>query len=390
MILENYGMRTPLKGMVFCLAVILVTLPGCAVIGKLGATGEPVNYALASNGAAVFASNFTPGHDPYTTINGITSSEGWDDGEGWESRFSRRRRERGGWSRTDPRSMIEYGSAWLEVQFAGPRSINKVTVYTLNSGKYPVGHHGIKEAWLQLWKEHGWSIVGEVKNGNVVARTSLERRPAGEKMVFKFDHTETEKMRFVVFRSNDVKTIGQGWQSDRRTENSVARVVEIEATGIGKISADSTSASQVEEAPGFTLEDLDGKWVRLSDFKGKIVIVTFWAAWSPQSQTQVRELSGLYEQYKDQDVVIIGISVDEGGAERVKPFVQRSNLKYTILIADTSIKSAYGGIGELPSTFVIDQKGNIFRKYFGHQGKHVLELSIKRLFSRESGDGAGS
>ena len=295
-------MKTPSKGMIFCLAVILVILPGCAVVqklGELGSTGEPVNYALASNGAAVFASNFTPGHDPYTTINGITSSEGWDDGEGWECRFSRRRRERDGWSRMDPKSMIEFGSAWLEVQFAGPRSINKVTVYTLNSGKYPVGHHGIKEAWLQLWKEHGWSVVGEVKNGNVIARTSLERRPAGEKMVFKFDHTETEKMRFVVFRSNDVKTIGQGWQSDRKTENSVARVVEIEATGIGKIS-DDDSTIRTEEAPGFTLEDLSGKWVRLSDFKGKIVIVTFWAAWSPQSQTQVRELSGLHEQYKDQ------------------------------------------------------------------------------------------
>ena len=147
---------------------------------------------------------------------------------------------------------------------------------------------------------------------------------------------------------------------------------------MGKISGDD-STIQAEEAPGFTLEDLDGNWVRLSDFKGKIVIVTFWAAWSPQSQTQVRELSGLHEQYKDQDVAVIGISVDEGGAERVKPFVQRSLLKYTILIADTSTKSAYGGIGELPSTFVIDQKGNIFNKYFGHQGKHVLELSIKRL-----------
>ncbi len=387
-------MRIPSKGMIFCLAVILVTLSGCAVVqklGRLGSTGEPVNYALDSNGAVVFASNFTPGHDPYTTINGVTSSEGWDDGEGWECRFTRRRRERDGWSRTDPRSMIESGAAWLEVQFAGPRSINKVNVYTLNSDKYPVGHHGIKEAWLQLWKEHGWSTVGEIKNGNVASRTSLERRPAGEKMVFRFDHTETEKMRFVVFRSNDVKTIGQGWQTDRRTENSVARVVEIEATGIGKISDDdSTSAYRAKEAPGFTLENLDGKWVRLSDFKGKIVIVTFWAAWSPQSQTQVRELSGLHEQYKDQDVVIIGISVDEGGAERVKPFVQRSKLKYTILLADTSAKSAYGGIGQLPSTFVIDQKGNIVREYFGHQGKHILELSIKRLLPRENGDGAGS
>ena len=111
--------------------------------------------------------------------------------------------------------------------------------------------------------------------------------------------------------------------------------------------------------------------------------MTFWAAWSPQSKQQVTALSKLHRQYEDQDVVVIGISVDEGGAERVRPYVQRSNLQYTILIADTSTKSAYGGIGNLPSTFIIDQEGNIQKEYFGYQGKHILELDIKRLLPRE-------
>ena len=225
--------------------------------------------------------------------------------------------------------------------------------------------------------------MGEIKDSAIASRLSLERRPAGGKMVFKFDHTETEKMRFVVFRSNDAKTIGQGWRSDRKTENSVARVVEIEATGIGDISGGATGPSWAEEAPGFTLQDLNGKWVRLSDFKGKVVIVTFWAAWSPESQRQVRELARLYNQYRSQNLVVVGISVDEGGAERVRPFVEANNLSYTILIADASAKTAYGGIGKLPSSFVIDQEGNIYKEYFGYQGSHIFELDIVELLPRE-------
>ena len=368
---------------VFFVILILVTFSGCAAIGGLGSSGESVNYALSSNGATAFASNYTPGHDPSSAINGVTASEGWDDGEGWECRFDRERPERDGWSRMEPKSVIEFGSAWLEVQFAGPRSISKVTVYTLNSEKYPVVYHGIKDAWLQLWKEHGWSTVGEIKDGNIASRVNLERRPAGGKMVFKFDHTETEKMRFVVFRSNDIKTVGQGWRSDRKTEKSVARVVEIEATGIGDISGGAAGESWTKEAPEFRLPDVNGEWVRLSNFRGKVVITTFWAAWSPESEQQVNDLARLHEQYKDQGVVIIGISVDEGGAERIGSFVRGSDLQYPILIADTSTKSAYGGIGTLPSTFVIDQGGNIQKEYFGYQGKHILELDIRKLLLRE-------
>lgn len=367
------------RGILFYVVIALVTFSGCAAI--LSSPGESVNYALASNGAVAFASNFTRGHDPSTAINGITSSEGWDDGEGWECSFNRRLPDRDGWSRLDPKSMIEYGAAWLEVQFPGPRSINRVTIYTLNSTQYPAIYHGIKEAWLQLWKEHGWSTVGEITNGNIASRVSLERQPAGAKMVFKFDHTETEKMRFVVFRSNDVETIGKGWQSDRRrNEKSVARVVEIEATGLGKIS-DSGPAKRLKEAPEFSLQNLSGEWVRLSNFKGKVVIVTFWASWSPQSKQQVSALSRLHERYQSQDVVVIGISVDEGGAERIKSFA--GNLQYTILIADTSTKSAYGGIGKLPTTFVIDQEGYIYKEYFEYQGDHILELDIRKLLRKE-------
>ena len=377
-------MEASLRLAILCLIISLLLFSGCAVIQSLapGSIAQPVNYALASNSAVVSASNYTPGHNPLTTINGITSSEGWDDGEGWECRFDRKRPRSGGWSRLDPKTTIEFGVAWLEVKFDGSKLINKVTIYTLDSEKYPLARHGIRDAWLQLWKEYGWTNVGEIENGAIVFKDSLRREPALAKMVFRFDLTKTEKIRLVVFRSSDFKTGGGKWSDDRKVEKSVARVVEIEATGLAGTSDDQIASSgkkRVEPAPEFVLQDMNGEWVRLSNFRGKVVIITFWAEWSSQSQRQMRELTKLYNEYRDQDVVVMGISVNEGGAERIRPFVEANNLKYTILIADTGVKSDYGGIGKLPSSFVIDQEGNIYNEYFEYRGKHIFKLDIGEL-----------
>ena len=80
---------------------------------------------------------------------------------------------------------------------------------------------------------------------------------------------------------------------------------------------------------------------------------------------------------------MIGVSVDEGGAERISSFVKQRGLSFIVLLADTSTKTAYGGIGKLPSTFIIDQRGNFYKKYFGYRGRHILELDIEKLISAE-------
>lgn len=372
---------------IIAIIINMIVFSGCAAVQGLGGSGsatESANYALASNGATVSASNYTPEHDPYTAINGITSSLEWDNGEGWECRFDRNHPRRGGWSRLDPRSKIEFGAAWLEVQFHGPKLINKVTVYTLDSAKYPAAQYGIRDAWLQLWKEYGWTNVGEIADGDIVSRDSLDRQPAAGKMVFKFKPATTDKIRLVVFQSNDVKSIKP--DDDRRIDKSVARVVEIQATGLEKVSKRaSRSSSMVREkpAPEFVLQDMEGAWIRLSNFRGKVIILTFWAEWSSDSKRQVRDLVQLQSQYRDRGLVVLGISVNEGGAERIRPFVESSNLNYPILIADTSTKTAYGGIGNLPSSFIIDQEGNIYKEYFEYKGKHILELDIKKLLPGE-------
>jgi peroxiredoxin len=368
------------------LLVFLLMLSGCAVFQKIGSLGarEQVNYALAKNGATVTASNITPGRDLNTVINGITSSDEWDNGEGWECRFGRQRPDNVGWNRLDPRTVMEYGSAWLEVQFKGEKIINKVTVYTLDSTKYPASRYGIKEAWLQVWKEYGWTNVGEIQGGDITSKANLDRKPAGGKILFKFEPVKTDKIRFVVFQSNDVEAVGGGWSSDRKSENSVARVIEIVVTGIqGSPGSGAFDQQKAEAAPEFYLQDTNGQWHKLSDYKGKVVVVTFWAAWSPESQQEVRDLNALSSQYMDQNVVILGISVDEGGAERISSFVQANGLNYPILIVDEGVKSAYGGIGKLPSTFIIDQEGNIYKKYFGYRGGNLIDVDVKNLLQSQ-------
>ncbi|HGJ67653.1 TPA: TlpA family protein disulfide reductase [bacterium] len=360
----------------YVLIFIFLVFSGCAVFRDFG-TSSGINYALAKNGATVTASNYTPGRNLYSVINGITSSEDWDNGEGWEARFTRRRPDSVGWNRLDPRSKMEYGSEWLEVQFSGDKIINRIVIYPLNSQKYPVSRYGIKEAWIQIWKANGWTTIGEIQGGLIVATRGIERKPAGERIEFKFEPTKTDKIRVVVFQSNDVEAVGGGWTSDIKTENSVARIVEIEA--LGTQSAPTKEQKFVKSAPDFNLQDINGQWTKLSNYKGKIVIVTFWASWSPESQSQINDLSNLYNQYLNEKVVIIGISTDEGGTERIKDFVQSRGLRYPILIADTGVKSAYGGIGKLPTTFVIDQNGNIFKEYTGYKGGHLIDLDIKKL-----------
>lgn len=363
---------------------ITILISGCAFLQNLtGSPSDSVNYALASNGAFVTASNSSPDRDITTVVNGVTSSEGWDDGEGWECRFTRRRPDNVGWSRLDPKSNMEYGSAWLEVQLNSPKTINKVTVYTLDSAKYPASRYGIRDAWLQVSKEYGWTTVGEIQDGYIVSRTSLDRQPAGGKIVFKFNPVKTDKIRLVVFKSNDVDVSGEGWISDRKAENSVARVIEIEVTGLEKAKREDSSKSKawVKPAPEFILQDINGNWFRLSNYKGSVVIITFWAAWSSEAQQQIRELNSLNSKYRNEGVVIFGISTDEGGAERIRSFVQGNNLNYPILIADTSVKTAYGGIGKLPTTFIIDQEGNIYKEYYVFRASHLLELDIKSLLA---------
>ncbi len=132
-------------------------------------------------------------------------------------------------------------------------------------------------------------------------------------------------------------------------------------------------------APAFTLQDLEGNNVSLADFKGKVVILDFWATWCPPCIKEIPDFIDLYEQYKDKGFAMVGISLDQAGISVVKSFAQRFKINYPILMNDGRVDKAYGGITSIPTTFVIDSAGNIRKKYVGYIEKSVFEADIKAL-----------
>jgi len=134
-------------------------------------------------------------------------------------------------------------------------------------------------------------------------------------------------------------------------------------------------------APSFTLQDLKGNQISLSDFQGKVVVLDFWATWCPPCVKEIPHFIELYEQYKDRGFAMVGISLDRQGVSVVKSFAQKYRVNYPILMTDGQVDKAYGGITGIPTTFVIDSAGNIRQKYIGYREKAVFEADIKALLA---------
>lgn len=130
-------------------------------------------------------------------------------------------------------------------------------------------------------------------------------------------------------------------------------------------------------APDISLRDTNGKIVQLSDLKGKVIILDFFATWCPPCRQEIPDFIALQNQYGGQGFVMVGVSMT--GAEDVKPFAEKHGVNYTILIGDDHSSEVYGPVRSIPTTFVIDREFNIVKKYIGFQPKHVFEDDIKEL-----------
>lgn len=139
-----------------------------------------------------------------------------------------------------------------------------------------------------------------------------------------------------------------------------------------------TQASQTEmKAPNFTLNDIDGNRVQLSDFDGQIRIVDFWATWCPPCKAEIPHFIALAKKYPK--VAILGISLDQGGPKIVKEFAEEYGVNYPMLMANRETVQAFGDIRSIPTTFVIDQQGQIIKKYVGYRSQDVFEKDILAL-----------
>lgn len=142
-----------------------------------------------------------------------------------------------------------------------------------------------------------------------------------------------------------------------------------------------SSATGEKKAPNFELTTPEGKKVKLSDYKGKIVVIDFWATWCPPCRKGIPDLISLKKQYKDQGLEVIGISLDEE-KEKVTPFMKQYGINYPVVYGDMNVVQSYGNISSIPTSFVIDKNGNIVASYVGLVDKSEYEKHIKNLLGK--------
>ncbi len=140
-----------------------------------------------------------------------------------------------------------------------------------------------------------------------------------------------------------------------------------------------TEARVAKAAPDWQLKNLDGKEVKLSDFKGKVVILNFWATWCPPCRREIPSFVWLQKQYGDKGLVIVGVSLDEKGPGVVKPFAAKMGINYPIVMGDPKTAADYGGIEVVPTTSVIDRNGKIAAEHQGDAERATFEAEIKPL-----------
>jgi peroxiredoxin len=137
--------------------------------------------------------------------------------------------------------------------------------------------------------------------------------------------------------------------------------------------------SERKIAPDFALKDVTGKTVKLSDYRGKVVLLNFWATWCEPCQIEIPWFIEFQKSYKDRDFAVLGASLDDDGWDSVKPYLEQREINYRVVIANEDLSGKYGGIENLPTTFVIDRQGRIAAAHVGLVSKSRYENDIRNL-----------
>jgi peroxiredoxin len=137
------------------------------------------------------------------------------------------------------------------------------------------------------------------------------------------------------------------------------------------------------QAPEFALKDSYGKVVHLSDYRGKVVLLDFWATWCGPCKIEIPWFMELERKNKDRGFAVLGVSMDDEGWEVVKPFLDELGVNYRVILGSDSTAQAYGGVDALPTTFLIDREGKIAAVHVGLASRRDFEDGVEQLLRAE-------
>ena len=138
--------------------------------------------------------------------------------------------------------------------------------------------------------------------------------------------------------------------------------------------------AKAEKAPLFSLPSAtDGAIVNMKDYLGKVVVVNFFTTWCPPCRQEIPSLNSLHEEYGPKGFSVIGISLDEGSSKIVAKFINKMEIIYPVLMADGNVTRDFGGVIGIPTSFLVDQKGEVAKRYNGYVPHDLLKKDIDEL-----------
>lgn len=144
----------------------------------------------------------------------------------------------------------------------------------------------------------------------------------------------------------------------------------------------SKDPSDFKEAPNFSLKTMDGDTFTLAEQKGKVIVLNIWATWCGPCREEIPDFMELYKEMKDEGVIIVGVSVDEKGWSAVRPYAQKMEINYPIMVDDGTVARKYGPIRAVPTTFIINKLGKVEYVAPGRLTKERLQPILQKIAQR--------
>lgn len=140
----------------------------------------------------------------------------------------------------------------------------------------------------------------------------------------------------------------------------------------------STDAFAATKVPDFSFPSVsDSAKVDIRDFRGKVVLINFWATWCGPCVQEIPSLASLQDVYGEQGFSVLGISVDQGGSGVVAKMMKKTGVNYPVVVGNSKVSRDFGGVYGVPTSFLVDRSGNVLKRYTGFVGHKVFEEDIK-------------